>query len=50
MLEAAIAGAVIAIALRLISRSTNDTNGFVRYSSRGAYMRVLNNRMEAKLA
>ena len=48
MVEALFAGAVIAIALRLISRSANDPNGFVRYSSRGAYMRDLNNRMEAK--
>ena len=47
MVEALLAGAVIAIALRLISRSANDPNGFVRYSSRGAYMRDLNNRMEA---
>jgi Na+/H+ antiporter NhaD/arsenite permease-like protein len=48
LIEAVFAGAVIAIALRLIFRSANDPNGFVRYSSRGAYMRDLNNRMEAK--
>jgi hypothetical protein len=47
MVEAVFAGAVLAIALRLISRSANDPNGLVRYSTRGAYMRDLNNRMEA---
>ena len=47
MVEAVFAGSVIAIALRLISRSANDPNGFVRHSSWGAYMRDLNNRVEA---
>jgi hypothetical protein len=47
MVEAVFAGAVLAIALRLISRSANDPNGLVCYSSRGSYMRDLNNRMKA---
>ena len=46
MAEAVFAGAVIAIALRLISRSVSDPNGFARYSSRGAYMRDLNKKIE----
>jgi len=46
MVEAVFAGAVIAIVVRLISRSASDPNGFVRYSSRGAYIRDLNRKIE----
>jgi hypothetical protein len=45
MIEALFGGVVIAITLRVIWRSANDPNGFVRYSSRDAYMRDLNSRM-----
>ena len=46
MVEAVFAGAVLAIALRWISRSAHDPNGFVRYSSRGAFMRDLNRKID----
>ena len=46
MVEAVLVGAVIAIVVRLISRSASDPNGFVHYSSRGAYMRDLNRKVE----
>jgi hypothetical protein len=46
MVDAVFAGAVIAIVVRLISRSASDPNGFVRYSSRGAYIRDLNRKIE----
>jgi hypothetical protein len=48
MAEAVFAGAVLAITLRWISRSMKDPNGFARQSSRGAFMRDLNEKMEAK--
>jgi hypothetical protein len=48
MAEAIFAGAVLAIALRWISRSAKEPNGFVRQSSRGAFMRDLNKSMEEK--
>jgi len=37
---------LIAIALYFIARSANDQNGFVRRTSRGAFMRDLNKAME----
>jgi hypothetical protein len=44
MTEAICAGAILAIALILISRSAKNPNGLVRWSSRGAFMRELNAR------
>ena len=46
MAEAIFAGAVMAITLRWLSRSVRDPNGFVCHSSRGAYMRELNEKLE----
>jgi hypothetical protein len=46
MAEAIFAGAVLAIALRWISRSMKEPSGFARQSSRGAFMRDLNKAME----
>jgi hypothetical protein len=48
MKEALFAGAVFAIALSWIARSAKKTDGFVRYFSRGAFMRELNKKMEGK--
>jgi hypothetical protein len=49
MAEAVFAGAVLAIALRLIARSMRSNDGFARYCSRGAYMRELNRQIEVKI-
>jgi hypothetical protein len=49
MAEAIFAGAVLAITLRWISRSAHDPNAFVRSSSRGAFMRELNRKIEEQL-
>lgn len=46
MAEAVFAGAVLAIALRLIARSMRTGDGFARHYSRGAYMRDLNKLLE----
>ena len=48
MKEALFAGAVLAIALSWIARSAGKPDGFVRYFSRGAFMRDLNRKMEEK--
>jgi hypothetical protein len=49
MAEAIFAGAVLAITLRWIFRSARDPNGFVRSSSRGAFMRDLNRKIEEQM-
>jgi hypothetical protein len=46
MAEAIFAGAALAITLRWLSRSVKEPNGFVRHSSRSAFMRDLNRKME----
>jgi hypothetical protein len=46
MAEAIFAGAVLAIALRLIAQSMRRNDGFARYYNRGAYMRDLNKELE----
>jgi hypothetical protein len=50
MKEALFAGVVLAITLNWISRSARKPDGFVRHFSRGAFMRDLNEKMEAQLS
>jgi hypothetical protein len=50
MIEALFAGALFAIALSWIARVAKTPDGFVRYFSRGAFMRDLNEEMAEKLS
>ena len=48
MAEAVFAGAVLAMVLGWIGRSTRKKDSFVLHFSRGAYMRYLNNKLEER--
>ncbi len=48
MLEVILWVLMIAIGLTLLYRLGKNKDGFVRYSSRGAYMRELNKELENK--
>ena len=46
MAELVLGAALIAVALYFIARFARDENGIVRRTSRGAFMRELNKRMQ----
>ena len=46
MVEAIFAGAMLAISFRWIGRDVKSKDSFVLYSSRGAFMRELNKKLE----
>lgn len=48
MLELLIYGTVVIVLLIIIYRSGKNKDGFVRYFSRGAYMRDLNEKIEKR--
>jgi len=50
MKDALFAGTIFAIALSWIARVVKKPDGFVRYVSRGAFMRSLNRRLEEQLS
>jgi len=49
MAEAIFAGAVLAITFRWIGRAVKSKDSFVLHSSRGSFMRDLNNKLAARL-